>query len=97
MGKTRPHHAQHQSIYLLLQTFPNKEEFMSWPLEAQTAMILLYQSYSKKTLLDMAQIEDPLVGGLSSDGTSTVAGEAPHVTIEDVVSWSKPADPQPKK
>jgi hypothetical protein len=70
---------------------------MSWPLEAQTAMILLYQSYSKKTLLDMAQIEDPVIGGQSFDVNSTMTVEPPHVTIEDVVSWSKPADPQPKK
>jgi hypothetical protein len=82
----------------LLAVIPsNKEEFMSWPLEAQTAMILLYQSYSKKTLLDMAQIEDPVIGGQSFDVNSTMTVEPPHVTIEDVVSWSKPADPQPKK
>ncbi len=62
----------------LLAVIPsNKEEFMSWPLEAQTAMILLYQSYSKKTLLDMAQIEDPVIGGQSFDVNSTMTVEPP--------------------
>lgn len=36
---------------------PNKETFMQWPTEARSAITLLYQTFTRKELLDMVTIE----------------------------------------
>ncbi len=48
----------------------SKEAFMQWPTEARSALALLYQTFTRKELLDMAAIEQTVVR------ESKVAGQA---------------------
>ncbi len=48
----------------------SKEAFMQWPTEARSALALLYQTFTRKELLDMAAVEQTVVR------ESKVAGHA---------------------
>lgn len=73
----------------LLAVLPSsKEEFIAWPLEAKTAIILLYQTYSNKSLLDMVQLDPSDPSSMSTDKETGVEPTAP-ISIDDVVRWTK--------
>lgn len=60
----------------------SKEAFMQWPTEARSALALLYQTFTRKELLDMASIEQTVVR------ESEVAGQAavpPHARNQKAV------------
>jgi hypothetical protein len=40
---------------------PSKEEFNKLPISAQSAIVLLWQTYSKQELLDMVVIDKPVI------------------------------------
>lgn len=45
----------------LLALLPSKEEFNKLPISAQSAIVLLWQTYSKQELLDMVVIDKPVI------------------------------------
>jgi len=45
----------------LLALLPSKEEFDKLPITAQSAIVLLWQTYSKQELLDMVVIDKPII------------------------------------
>lgn len=53
----------------LLALLPSKEEFDKLPITAQSAIVLLWQTYSKQELLDMVVIDKPVILEKKQAGT----------------------------
>jgi hypothetical protein len=54
----------------------SKEAFMQWPTEARCALALLYQTFTRKELLDMAAIEQTIVQESEATGQTAVPPRA---------------------
>jgi hypothetical protein len=65
----------------------NKETFMQWPTEARSAIALLYQTFTRKELLDMVTIEQAIVReGRADDDAVHPPGAPERRTVESAVA-----------
>lgn len=63
----------------------NKETFMQWPTEARSAIALLYQTFTRKELLDMVTIEQAIVreGRADDDAVHQQPGAPERRAVEN--------------
>lgn len=77
---------------------PNKETFMQWPTEARSAIALLYQTFTRKELLDMVTIEQTIVReGRGDDGAGDRRRDAQERTTVEGDAATPAAVPASKR